>query len=59
MKTVEQNNKNIQIVVRLNTNEKEKDKQNSIITLWKIKTKTYNQILRNKEILWKKVDKNE
>lgn len=59
MKTIKENEKNIQTVVRLNTNEKEKDKQNSILTFWKIKDKTYKQLLRNKEILWKKLDNNE
>lgn len=59
MKTIKENNKNIQIVIRLNTNENEKDKMNSIITLWKIHEKTYKQVIRNKEILWKKLDKEE
>ena len=59
LKTIKQDEKNIQIVVRLNTNEKEKNKQNSILTLWKMKEKTYRQLLRNKEILWKKLDNNE
>lgn len=59
MKTLKADGKHLQIVVRLNTNKKEKDKQNSILTLWKIKTRTYNQILRNKKIIWKKLDKNE
>lgn len=59
IKTIKQGEKNIQIVVRLNTNEKEKNKQNSILTLWKMKEKTYRQLLRNKEILWKKLDNNE
>lgn len=59
MKTIKENKKNIQIVVRFNTNEKEINKQNSILTLWKIKTRTYNQIIRNKEILWKKLDNEE
>ena len=59
MKTITKDNKNIQVVVRLATNQEKKGKKNSIITLWKIKDKTYNQMLRNKEIIWKKVDKNE
>lgn len=59
MKTIKENNKNIQIVIRLNTNEKEINKQNSILTLWKIKTRTYNQIIRNKEIIWKNLDNEE
>ena len=56
MKTIKENEKDIQIVVRLNTN---KNKKNSILTLWKIKDKTYKQLIRNKEILWKKIDNNE
>ena len=59
MKTIRQNGKNVQIVVRLNTNEREKNKHNSILTLWKIKERTYRQILRNKEIIWKKLDNSE
>lgn len=59
MKTIKDNERNIQVVVKLNTNETLKDKQNSILTLWKIKDKAYRQILRNKEILWKKLDKKE
>lgn len=59
MKTIEEQQKNVQIVVRLNTNELEKDKQNSIITFWKIKDSTYRQFIRNKNNLWKKFDKNE
>lgn len=59
MKTIKENEKNIQIVIRLNTNKKEENKKNSILTLWKIKEKTYKQLLRNKEILWKKLDNNE
>ena len=51
MKTIEENEKNIQIVIRLNTNFNERNKQNSILTLWKVKIRTYNQILRNKEII--------
>ncbi len=59
MKTIQDEQKNIQIVVRLNTNGSLKEKQNSILTLWKVKTKTYNQMLRNKKIIWEKLDKNE
>ena len=54
MKTIKENNKNIQIVVRLNTNKKEREKQNSILTLWKVKDKTYKQLIRNRKIIWKK-----
>lgn len=57
MKTIEEQQKNFQVVVRLNTNEK--DKQNSILTLWKIKNSTYRQFVRNKKNLWKRVDKSE
>lgn len=59
MKTIDVDGKNIQIVVRLNTNKNTSDKQNSIITLWKIKNTTYKQFIRNKKNLWNKLDKNE
>lgn len=59
MKTIEENRVNIQIVVRLNTNLKEIYKQNSILTLWKMRTKTYKQVIRNKEIIYEKLDNNE
>jgi len=59
LKTINEHRKNIQIVVRLNTNEKERDKQNSIITFWKIKNSTYHQFIRNKKNLWNRLDKNE
>ena len=59
LKSIYNNKGNIQIVLKLNTNIQEIDKKNSILTLWKVKTKTYKQIIRNKEIIWKKLDKNE
>lgn len=59
LKNIQVNNKNIQVVVRLNTNIYEKSKQNSIITLWKIKDKTYKQLIRNKEIIYSNMDKSE
>lgn len=59
MKTIDIEDKNIQLVIRLNTNKNESDKQNSILTLWKVKNKTYKQMIRNKEILWQKLDKDE
>ena len=51
--------KNIQIVIRLNTNKTEIKKKNSILTLWKIKNSTYNQLIRNKKLIWKSLDKEE
>ncbi len=59
LKTIKEKTKNIQIVVRLNTNKEEKSKQNSILTFWKIKNSTYRQLIRNKKNLWKKLDSNE
>lgn len=59
MKNIIDNRKNIQIVIRLNTNQKEINKKNSILTLWKIKKSTYNQLVRNRKVIWKKLDKNE
>lgn len=52
MKTIIEEQKNIQIVVKLNTNKKNIYYQNSILTFWKIKEKTYNQMIKNKEIIY-------
>lgn len=59
LKTIMESNKNFQVIVRLNTNLKEINKKNSILTLWKINSKAYNQIIRNKQIIWRKLDKTE
>ena len=59
MKTIKIVQKNIQVVIRLNTNKKDIGKQNSILTLWKVKNKTYEQLIRNKEIIWNCLDKDE
>ena len=57
LKTIIECEKNIQIVIKLNTNLKEKDKKNSILTFWKVKNKTYKQLIRNKEIIYSRLDK--
>ena len=59
MKNIINNKTNIQIVIRLNTNKTEVNKKNSILTLWKIKNSTYNQLIRNRKVIWKKLDKEE
>ena len=59
MKNIINNKTNIQIVIRLNTNKTDINKKNSILTLWKIKNSTYNQLLRNRKVIWKKLDKEE
>ena len=52
-------NKKFQLILRLHTNEDVLGYKNSIITFLKINSKKYNQYLRNKEIVWRRVDKNE
>lgn len=54
MKTIVEEQKNIQIVLKLNTNKFKPNMKNSVLTLWKIKESTYKQLIRNKENLWKK-----
>lgn len=49
--------KNIQLIVKLSTGvDKKRDKKrdkNSILTMWKVRNSTYNQLVRNKKILYK------
>lgn len=52
-------NKRFQLILRLHTSNDNKLYKNSIITFLKINAKKYHQYLRNKEIVWKRIDKNE
>ena len=54
LKTIKDNNKNLQIVLKLVTKITNKNHKNSILTFWKIKEKTLHQLLRNKKIIYKK-----
>lgn len=49
--------KTFQLILRLHTSKYNKKYKNSIITFFKIGKKKYKQYLRNKEIVWKKLDK--
>ena len=51
--------KSFQLILRLHTSEDNQDYKNSIITFLKVGKKKYNQYLRNKEIVWKRLDNNE
>ena len=59
LKTFVKEDKRFQLILRLHTNEDIKGYRNSIITFLKINRKKYNQYLRNKEIVWRRLDKNE
>ena len=59
LKTFLKEDKRFQLILRLHTSDDIKEYKNSIITFLKINRKKYNQYLRNKEIVWKRLDKNE
>lgn len=54
-----EDNERFQMILRLHTSTDIPGYKNSIITFFKISQKKYRQYLRNKEIVWKKVDKRE
>jgi len=54
LKTIKENNKNLQIVLKLVTKVMNTNHKNSVLTFWKIKEKTLHQLLRNKKIIYKK-----
>lgn len=56
LKKIKRNNKNLQIVVKLMTS-LNKNKFNSIITFWEIRESNYKKIIKNKKIIYKKLDK--
>ncbi len=59
LKKFEKDNKRFQLILRLHTSKDNSEYKNSIITFLKVSEKKYKQYLRNKEIIWKKLDKNE
>lgn len=59
LKEFNKDNKSFQLILRLHTSNDNKEYKNSIITFLKVGEKKYKQYLRNKEIVWKKLDKNE
>ena len=59
LKEIVEKDKRFQLILRLHTSEDHEEYKNSIITFFKISENKYRQYLRNKEILWKRVDKNE
>lgn len=59
LKTIQEQKKNVQVVVKLQTNRNEKNKSNSILTFWHIRERNYRSTIRNNEIIFERVDKNE
>ncbi len=53
LKRIQEEGKNIQLVMKLNTGTDKKRDKNSILTMWKIRNSTYKQLIKNKEILYK------
>lgn len=51
--------KDFQLILRLHTSYDNPRYKNSIITFMKIGKKRYNQYIRNKEVVWKRLDKEE
>ena len=59
LKEFTEDDKRFQLILRLHTSDDNKEYKNSIITFLKVSEKKYKQYLRNKEIIWKKLDKDE
>ncbi len=53
LKTIKEQEKNIQVVVKLQTNKDEKDKCNSILTFWHIRDRNYKKTIQNNKIIYK------
>ena len=49
LKKINLEEKNIQIIVKLNTGIDSRRDKNSILTLWKVRNSTYNQLIKNKK----------
>lgn len=59
LKTILKGEKNVQIVIKLQTNQQEKYKSNSILTFWHIRDRNYRSTLKNNKIIYSKLDKTE
>lgn len=59
LKTLVEDNKNIQVVVKLITKNDEKEKSNSIITFWHIRERNYKKLIKNGKIIYLNIDKKE
>lgn len=59
LKEFREEDKRFQLILRLQTSSDISGYKNSIITFLKINEKKYNQYLRNKEIVWNRLDKKE
>ena len=59
LKTIEEESKHIQVVVKLETNKNQKEKYNSIITFWNMRLRSYMSIIKNNIKIYERVDKSE
>lgn len=57
LKTILKNQRNIEVVIKLQTNNMEKEKCNTIITFWKIRNVNYKKTIRNNKIIYRNMDK--
>jgi len=58
LKTINEKEKNIQVVIKIHIN-KEENKYNSIITFWHIRDRNYNATIKNNKIIYKNIDNDE
>jgi len=56
LKSFFDNGKNIQIVIKLQTNKQNKERYNSILTFWHMRDRTYRQTIKKNKIIFQKLD---
>ena len=59
LKEIKEEEKYFELILRLHTEKDNPKYRNSIITFFKINKRKYQQYLRNKEIVWKNLDKSQ
>ena len=59
LKTISEDNKHIQVVIKLATELDDSKKSNSIITFWHMRDVNYRKLIQNGEIIYIKLDKYE
>ena len=57
LKSIEEENIKIQVVIKLNVDTNEQNRYNSVITFYRVRERNYNSIIKNNQIIYTKIDK--
>lgn len=53
LKKLKVEERNIQLIIKLNTGKEKQRDKNSVLSMWRVRNSTYKQLIKNKKILYK------